>query len=226
MPAGAGRQLGLAVPRAADVGAEIDRGLDRFYLWVEGVCESDEFARPEASDPRAMAAARLINRSLPAAYFGDPAIMSWLVLEGWRLWVADGPSPPLVCVLSYACFLTLALRQDFRTAYTAGRHVLAVAEARGYEPESSQARFLFSATWQPWFEELEGVVAQLQRAYEGLVQGGDLLHAGFARLSRIVWLFDCAPTLEAGVADADAGFAFAARTATIWLPRPSSPTGT
>jgi diguanylate cyclase (GGDEF)-like protein len=206
------RRLGLSVPASREMAAEVQRGLDALYRWVGEDGRADDVLRPEISDPRMRAAAQIISRAMPPAFFSDQTIMAWLVTEARRLWTEHGPHAALVGPLSHACVVTIALRQDYRTGYRAVRHVLAVSEARGYEPETSQARFLFSVSAGHWFEPLEDDISEAQRAHEGLLHGGDLQFACFTYHTSTPSLFDCAPTLEVYAAEVDAGITFAART--------------
>ena len=91
------------------------------------------------------------------------------------------------------------------------RRILALGEARGYEPDTSRARFVF-ALLACWFEPIENGVQAAQRAREGLVAGGDLANAGYSYYTTVHYLLDCAPTLDAYVAEVEAGLAFARRT--------------
>ena len=72
----------------------------------------------------------------------------------------------------------MALRGDYAAGYRALRRILALGEARGYEPDTSQARFLF-ALLSCWFEPIENGVRAARRAREGLIAGGDLANAGY-----------------------------------------------
>jgi diguanylate cyclase (GGDEF)-like protein len=208
-------QLGLAVPGRDELDAEVARGLDGLYRWVAGVDGVDaagDRSRPEMSDPRSLAAAKIINRCMPPAFFSDQAVLAWLVIEAGRLWAAHGPCAALVAPLSHAGVVTIAQRQDYRTGYGAVRHALEISAARGYEPETSQARFLFSVSTGHWFEPLEDDIRQARRAHEGLVRGGDLLFACFTYHTTTPSLLDCAATLDGYAAEVESGIAFAART--------------
>ena len=70
--------------------------------------------------------------------------MRWLSLEALRIWLEHGPGRTLIGPASHAAFAALALRGDYAAGYRALRRILAVGEARGYEPDTSQARFLFA----------------------------------------------------------------------------------
>lgn len=205
------RKLGLAVPRKI-AASSIERQLNVLCRWVKDYNQVHEQARPDTSDPRVVAAAKLINRLHTPAFFCDPTIVAWLVLESLRLWVKHGPCAALVANLSRITLVTIALRQDYRTGYDAVRHALGMSEARGYEPETSQTRHLFAISAAHWFEPLERGLQQAQRAREGLLHSGDLQSACFTYRTSIPALLDCASNLESYAAEIESGLAFAART--------------
>ena len=90
------------------------------------------------------------------------------------------------------------------------RRALALSEARGYEPETSQARFLFTVMM--WCSEpFENSVEEARRAKEGLISGGDLDNAGYTFCTTVAALLECAPSLDACAADLEAGLAFVRR---------------
>ena len=99
--------------------------------------------------------------------------MAWLSLEALRIWREHGPARPLVGAATGIPVAAVALRDDYALPYRALRRMLALGEARGYEPETSQARFLLALLgW--WFEPLEDSVDEARQAREGLIGGGDL----------------------------------------------------
>jgi diguanylate cyclase (GGDEF)-like protein len=215
-------RLGLVAP-TENREAEIDRRLDAFYRWVQEDMPHRGAARPASSDPRVAAMATLINRMTSPAFFCSPTVLAWLVVESQRLWAEHGPSARLAVPLSCTAFVTVARRGDYRTGYDAVRYALAESEARGYEPETSQARFMFTYSAIHWFEVLERSIEQAQHSREGLLHGGDLQTACFSYFPSLVAMLDCAPTLEICAAEIEAGLAFAARTGndhstTVYLP--------
>ena len=205
------RRLGLTVS-LAHTGAEIGPQLDALCQWVKKDQQFDRRLRPEATDPVVLAAARILNRLQAPAFFCDMKIVAWLVLESQRLWAAHGPCAALVANLSRTSLVTIEARQDYRTGFAVVRHALATSEARGYEPETSQARHLFAISTCHWFEPLEEAIRQAQRARVGLLQGGDVQSACFTYRATIPALLDSAPTLDSYAAEIDAGMALATRT--------------
>ena len=63
------RELGITVPAADRLPAEVDHQFDHLYQWLDHTDAADELARPDITDPTLLAASRLINAVLPAAYF-------------------------------------------------------------------------------------------------------------------------------------------------------------
>jgi signal transduction histidine kinase len=206
------RELGIAVPAADRLPAELDRQFGYLYRWLDHSGATDELGRPDITDPALLAATRLINAVMPAAYYvADHAAWGWLSLEGLRIWIDHGPAPALAAPVGHAASAAVALRGDYAAGYRAARRMLAVCEARGYEHGTSQLRFLF-AVLACWFEPIENGVPGIQRAREGLVAGGDLVDAGNTYYPTVHYLLDCAPSLDVCVAEAEAGLVLARRT--------------
>ena len=206
------RALGVAVPGPDELGPAIGAGLAALHGWLATGSEADDLRHPEITDPLVLTTARLVNRLTPAAFFSDQAVMAWLVLESARIWAAHGPAGPLVGPLSHAAFVTTAVAQDYRTGCRAVRRVLAAGEARGYEPDTSQGRFLYALGSAAWFGPLDEAVHQANLAHEGLVRGGDLHNACFTFYASLPLSIDCAANLDIYRGVADSALAFCART--------------
>ena len=202
--------LGIAVPAADERAADLDRQFEHLYRWLDHSDSADDLARPEISDPALLAATRLIDAVLPGAYFtGDLATYGWLSLEGVRIWLEHGPGRTLIGPASTAAFAAAALRGDHAAGYRALRRILAVGEARGYEPDTSQARHRFDLlAWM--FEPIENAAHEALRAREGLLAGGDPT-AAYTYYPTAYYLLDCAPTLDEYIEVMDAALAFVGR---------------
>src|SRR3984957_8994491 len=80
------RELGIAVPAADRLAAEIDHRFGSWYQWLDHTEAADDLARPDPTDPPLLAAADLINATQPAAFLvGDPAMIGWLGVEALRI---------------------------------------------------------------------------------------------------------------------------------------------
>ncbi|MER7009000.1 AAA family ATPase, partial [Dactylosporangium sp. NPDC000555] len=205
------RELGVAVPDADRLPARLEHQFTYLYRWLDHTTV-DELTRPEITDPRLLAATRLINAILPALLFvPDHATAAWLSLEALRIWIEHGPARTLLGPASYAACCAMVVHDDYAAGYQTLRRVLAMGETRGYEPDTSQARFLF-ALWSFWFEPIENCIQAGQRAREGLLAGGDLANAGYTYFATVTGLLDCAPSLDAYLAETEPGVAFVGRT--------------
>jgi hypothetical protein len=205
------REYGLRVPTADQLPAELDHQFNHLYRWLDRTDAANDLARPDITHPTLLAATRVLNAVLPAAYLApDLALQAWLSLEALRIWLEHGPSGTLLGPASHTAPAAMALRGDSTAGYRALRRILALGEARGYEPDISQVRFLF-AVLSCWFEPIENSVQAALRAREGLIADGDLAHAGYAYLVSVCCLLDCAPSLDSFATEVEAGLAFVRR---------------
>lgn len=204
------RELGITVPAADRLPAELDRRFDYLDRWLDHTGSGGEPARPDITEPTLLAATCVINALVPANYLADQAMLAWLSLEALRIWLEHG-SAHMLLGPAHVGFAAVGLRGDYAAAYRASRRILTLGEARGYEPDTSQARFVF-AFLSCWFEPIENGVQAAQRAREGLLAGGDLANAGYAYEASIQHLLDSAPLLDTYVAEVDASLAFVRRT--------------
>jgi signal transduction histidine kinase len=206
------RALGIAVPAAEGLPAELDRQSDRLYWWLDHTEIADDLARPRTTDPTLLAASALIDAMLPPAFFGQFfAMRGWLGLEALRILIEHGPAQALVGAAGHAAYYALVLHGDYSAGYRGRRRILALSEANGYEPGTSHARFGL-ALLGCWVEPIENCVQEAQRARQGLIAGGDLANAGYTYYPAVTGLLDAAPSLDACVAEVEAGLDFVRRT--------------
>jgi signal transduction histidine kinase len=206
------RECGITVPAADGFPRDLDRGFNRLHRWLERTDGADDLTRPELTEPTLLARIRLIDAVLPVAYFvADPALIAWLALEALRIWIEHGPAASLVGPAAHAAYHAVPQRGEYAAGYRALRRIVAVGEARGYEPGTSQARHMLAAIT-CWFEPIENGVHAAQRAREGLIAGDDLAYAGYTYQLTVPYLADCAPSLESFVAEVDGGRGLLRRT--------------
>src|SRR5690606_4128641 len=106
-------------------------------------------------DPQLLSAGALISQMMPACFFRDQVTMAYLALAAARLWAQRGPTATLVAVVGHVPWVLIGRRQAYRAGYRLIRRLLAVAEARDFEPYTSQVRFLYALGLCHWFEPIE-----------------------------------------------------------------------
>ena len=206
------RELGITVPAADLLPVQLDHQFGYLYRWLDHLDGTDELVRPDITEPTLLAAIRLLNAVPPPAYYaGDLATYGWLSLEALRIWLEHGPARTLVGPASHAAFAAVAVRGDYAAGYRAARRLVALGEAHGYEPETSQARYVF-AVLSCWFGPIEDGLQAARRAREGLIAGGDLVYAGYVYHEAVYYQLECAPSLDVYAAEVEAGLAFLRQT--------------
>ena len=205
------QQVGLQVPPAGEVAEVVAARLTELYEWV-GDGAAEDLRRPDIADPRIRATAEIISVLMAPAFFSDQDVMAWLVLESRRLWAEHGPCRALVAPLCHAAVVAIGLRQDFEVGYRVVRRVLDLSVERGYEPETSRARFLFAVSAGHWFEPLENVLSEGRQARDGLLNGGDSQGAVFTYHALTATQLDTAASLDEYQSIVDGCLSLAERT--------------
>src|SRR6185312_4285505 len=206
------RELGVTDPAADRLAAELDHQFGYLYQWLDHTEIADDLARSDLTDPTLLAASGLINATLTAAFFvGDPATLTWLSLGALRICLEHGPAPALVSPAAHTALGAVLLRGDYIAAYRAAQRILALGEARGYEPGTSNVRMLCGLL-SCWAEPIETSIQASQRAREGLIAGGDLANAAYTYYAALAGLLDSAPALDRYLTEAEAALAFVRRT--------------
>jgi diguanylate cyclase (GGDEF)-like protein len=189
-------RLGNPVPDPADLGESIDAGLETMLEWLSTGSADDDLSRPELDDPRLLSIARVINRLIPPAFFSDHTLFAWLVTQSAAVWAQHGAAAALVGPVSHAGFVTIPIRNDYRSGYEAVCRVLHVSRTRGYDPDTAQAEFLHALGTIAWYEPVENAARLARQAHDGLLRGGDLQNAANTYWASVPQLLDCAPTLD------------------------------
>jgi diguanylate cyclase (GGDEF)-like protein len=208
---GEGLLARLGVTRPANLGATLAERLGALSAWAAATSGHPD-RRPEDDDPYRAGVAKLLERLLSPAYFVDPALFAWIAVESHRRWVEHGPNLLLISGLGRAATVMIAVTQDYRGAYALGRHVLAIAEKRGYLFAAIRIRFVFAGFVQPWFEPCEDNLALLARCREEMIQSGDYQYASYVYQLALGYQMDVARTLDAVRSEVEVGAAFAERT--------------
>lgn len=204
-------RLGGARPAPAEVGSVPDF-IVPLRDWVRNFDLGREGARPEATDPMALACAALMMQlSTVAVLKADSGLMAWLIERSVALWNEHGPSPGFVRCFAHASIVAISFHGDRRTGYLATRHAVDLCEARDWPHEAAISRHLHLLTAQHWFEPLERRVDEAERARAGMLLSGDLRNAAFAFGGSLFYYFECGTTLRRFVEEIETAGAMARR---------------
>ena len=205
-------ECGITVPAADQLPAEVGRQLDYMYWWLDHTESADDQARPELADPRLITAGLLLSALLPVAFFvDDRATYRWVGLRALRIWAEHGANVTLAGAAANGAFHAIEQRGDYAAAYRAARRILALSEARAYQPLVSHAR-LIVALLQPWFEPVELSIQTSREAREELRAHGEVAAAIYTYHQSMAGLLDCGPTIEACLTQVNVALNFVRRT--------------
>jgi GAF domain-containing protein/HPt (histidine-containing phosphotransfer) domain-containing protein len=197
----------LGSPKPADIRPDLGAGMARLVSWYRGNDREADFERPEISDPRTLALAQTIPETMTPAYFADPGVWAWLAVLTHKIWVEHGPHPRLVSAVGSLPFVLVGAPQDFRGAHAVGRHMIAVAEKRGYAQGEALSRCIFAIAAGHWVDPLEAVIEDFHRARVDLAR----LREPFLAFSYVACdpAFDCMPQITLAAPEVDGGLNFA-----------------
>jgi diguanylate cyclase (GGDEF)-like protein len=205
----------LGVPKPADLSGTLSTGLRDLAAWAIDPAKAADFDRPEPTDPRLLAISPFVKRVLVAAFNQDKAVYAWLLIEAHRLWVAHGPSSNLMTTAASFPLLLVTALKDYRGAHAAAQHVIALGEARGYEPGTSMANVMSAMCATHWGSPLEEALGQSRRARKGLMQASDMQYASNTYALCVTALIATAPTLDEPEHEVAAEIAFEANAANV-----------
>jgi GAF domain-containing protein/HPt (histidine-containing phosphotransfer) domain-containing protein len=201
----------LGLPKPDDVGPEIDAGFIRLAAWIASDQKLSDFDKPVVTDPRVLALGSILSGVVTASFFCDLDTFAWLLLEAHRLWVEYGPAPQVMSSVGSVCFLLVNAPQDYRGAYEATRHIIAVGEARRFEPGTSVTRCVLGLSAGHWVEPIESMVKEFRRAREDLTSAGEVAYGSYTFLA-VEMLLDYEASLEAASNEVEQGLSYVKRT--------------
>ena len=203
-------RLGFEEPSDADITGDLERRLQDLCEWLANLDLGAELRRDPVTDPRLLTATEVRLRLVPPAFFLNPTLAFWLLLESQRQWAEYGPCGAFVGHLSFIPRVFIALRGDYRTAYTLQKKVMTVGAAHLHGREMFRSR-MAALFVEHWVEPLADDVEKCDRLRGDLLQAGYSQFASFTHPFSLAALFECAPTLDACAVDLDAALDGASR---------------
>jgi signal transduction histidine kinase len=207
-------RLGVHVPRDFER-ERLGEGLDRVSAWVRRGRDLGVSGMRPATDPHAIAVAKLM--ACVASHIGGAHGHIWGTLQCQRLWAEKGPTPELAERVMILATTLINLRQDYRGAFELGQHVVAATEACGFDPvTTAKIRFRFLSAVCQWFRPIEECLEQTIAERERIQAAGDDRFACSMIYVTAPWLVDCGDSLAAAQADLDLGIELGRRAGQTW----------
>ena len=203
-------QFGFEEPSGADIAGDLERRLQDLGEWLANLDLVAELRREPVTDPRLLTATEVRLRLVPPAFFLNPTLAFWLLLESQRQWARYGPCGAFIGYLSFIPRVFITLRGDYRTAYTLQKKVMTVGAAHLHDREMFRSR-MAALLVEHWVEPLADDVEKCDRLRRDLLQAGYSQFASFTHPFSLAALFECAPTLDACAVDLDAALDGASR---------------
>lgn len=138
---------------------------------------------------------KLLNRLVPAAFFCNPPLACWLVLQSSLQWLAGDAQPARLYPSACTLLASVPARGDYALGYRGARTALSLGEASPYGLETARTRHVFSLFCQHWFEPLELALAQARRAHQELERFGELEFACYTFYTTQVAVLECSHDL-------------------------------
>ena len=193
------------------VADEVREGYAQAEVWLGEVRVEDDVSRPELTDDRVRAAATLLTRMCPTAFFADHQLLGWLVSQARQLWIEYGPHPDLLPGLGHSNSWSLGLRPTGELDRRTIQHALAVGRARHYDVSSAHVYFVYAVVLAAAFEPIDEIITETRSARETLLRHGDLQTAGYAYYVTVFNLIDTAQSLDVLESENEAALALAIR---------------
>ncbi len=188
------RKLGIDIP-LNDPEEPLERELAALFRALDdGVLE--RLPGPCGHPGPDHAAARLMNRMIPAAFFCLPNVANWLVVYAAQQWIAGHYDEARIYPLACLMLATIPSRGDYLSGYRAAQAALSAGEAYERGVETARARHVFGLFNCHWFEPLEHGLAQAREAHDALLRNGELEFACYTYFTSQAALLDTCETLQ------------------------------
>ncbi|WP_045739919.1 diguanylate cyclase [Actinoplanes rectilineatus] len=183
------RRLGVEVPAPQDRERATAAGLTVFFRWL--ATAGDPATLPALTDPRLLAAARLTDLLATVGYLTDKDVHAWMIARMAQVWASAGIDEALAGPVSHLSSVMIT-KGDYRSAGTAVRHLLAVADTYGWEAGAARVKYMHAVVTAPWCEPLTRSVRVAHEARDGLLRAGDLRNALYTYYASVLQLLGCA----------------------------------
>ncbi|MFT5535521.1 MAG: putative ATPase, partial [Candidatus Paceibacteria bacterium] len=185
------RLLGIHFPKKPNK-LHVVFSLIQTKLALAGKQIEDLTRLPDATDPRILAACKILSKIVSAAYYVLPTHLPLFPLKGIRLLLKYGHTAPTsACDLAAYGMLLGGVLGEIKQGARFGDLALRVQERPEMAPVKSHTHCLVYGAIRPWSMSLHDTIAPLERTYLSGVELGDIEFASIAAVIGCYHRFFC-----------------------------------
>jgi len=204
-------ELALSVLKQLDISlvstpnlAQTLIGFAQINLSLRGRTTDELLELPLMTQPKKLAAMRILSSAMSAAFTGAPKLLPLLIFQQVKLSVKYGNMP--LSAFAYAWYGTIlcGVFTDIKNGYQFGQLALAVVDRLQTKNLRCKTRFTVETFINPWRAHTKETLPALKEAYQQGIETGDLEFAAWSALligSHMYWLGQDFATLEKALAE-------------------------
>lgn len=166
-------QLEINIPREPDV-QEIQRALDVTAELVPQAKIQSLVDLPVMTDPKSLAALRILNSIAVSVYLAQPQLFPLIVLAQVKLSILHGNAPISAGAYARYSLVLCGKVNDIETGYAFGQLALTLSDQFGNREINTRVLLMVGALTLPWQQHLNTVIPLLQQAYIDGLESGSL----------------------------------------------------
>jgi PAS domain S-box-containing protein len=172
-------ELGVNLPRNPDL-VEMQSALDSLKTLLDGYTCEDLLARPETTNPQALAAIQMLANITASAYVSAPALLPIVVYKIVELSLQEGYAPASPVGYSTYGGLLCSMPNQIDRGYQFGQLAARLVSRLGVSQLQPRVLLALGGHIAVWKEPLAQHLSTLRAAYESGIETGDFEFAGYA----------------------------------------------
>ena len=204
-------QMGVTFPRE-NIELTLEREIASFYQERNALGAEDVLNLKEAEDPAEAGISKLLCRLCGPTFFFRPDYSYWTVFTAVRRMFRHGYTPHALQMYSNLMMPLGELREDYRTAYAAGKSAMHLAEKHQYREVIYSIYCMFALHTGHWFEDVVNEIPYARESIKGNAQMGDFEYACYGYYGLMMAVMESSVHVDELWNEVQAGVKFAEKT--------------
>lgn len=167
------KQLDIDIPREPDA-QEIQQALDTTAKLVPQAQIQSLVDLPEMTDPKSLAALRILNSIAVSVYLAQPQLFPLIVLAQVKLSILHGNAPISAGAYARYSLVLCGKVNDIEAGYAFGQLALTLSEQFSNREINTRVLLMVGALTLPWQQHLNTAIPLLQQGYIDGLESGSL----------------------------------------------------